>query len=50
MNTPIYLALLAAVAPAAKARLTAYVLRDAVQEQAVAAAPARGRALARTAR
>ena len=45
VNTPIYLALLVAVAPAAKARLTAYVLRDAVQEPAVAPAPPRGRAL-----
>ena len=35
VNTPIYLALLVAVAPAAKARLTAYVLRDALQEPAV---------------
>ncbi len=35
VNTPIYLALLVAVAPLAKARLTDYVLRDARQEQAV---------------
>ena len=47
MNTPIYLALLAAVAPVAKARLTAYVLRDAVQEP-VAARPRLEAALART--
>ena len=49
VNTPIYLALLVAVAPAAKARLTAYVLRDAVHEQAVPR-PRLDAALSRTAR
>lgn len=49
MNTPIYLALLVAVAPLAKDRLTAYVLRDLAQEPR----PVRPRldaALARSAR
>ena len=49
MNTPIYLALLVAVAPVAKARFTAYVLRDVVQEQAVPR-PRLEAALSRTAR
>ena len=49
VNTPIYLALLVAVAPAVKARLTAYVLRDAVHEQTVPR-PRLEAALSRTAR
>ena len=49
MNTPIYLALLVAVAPAAKARLTAYVLRDVAGEPPVAR-PRLDAALARTSR
>ena len=47
MNTPIYLALVAAVLPAAKARVTAYVLRSAVEEEQVLR-PSLDAALART--
>lgn len=49
VNTPIYLALLVAVAPVAKARLTAYVLRDVADEPTVSR-PRLDAALARTPR